>query len=282
MTFLKRWFGRQSGPTRLELRLVLETMVLMMAADGVIEDGEMVQFMAQVRGHPQLRQMSHLEVEQHLQDATKAIKKEGPSVRLRAIARGLPDKPQRMAALTMALAVALGDKKMGRAEEQVLQMMRKNFSLSQEDVDEALKEAAHSHISSTKGITLEQAYMEVMLLMAAADGHLDAEEMEHFGHQLAHHQEFEQITPEQVGIFLEISLEKLENQNIEERIQELSAQLTDIAQKRTAFRLAVEICMSDGSADPRERALLHLLQESLGLTNEEVEQALQQTVGALR
>jgi uncharacterized tellurite resistance protein B-like protein len=283
MTLLKRLFGRHAGPTPQELRLFLEAMIIMMAADGQIDDQEMAQFMAQVQTRDELRGLASDEVERHMRAASLAIKKEGVQARLQAIARGLPHPDQRMVAVSMALSIALGDRELARGEKQVLRLMQETFGLEDRQLDEAIDDARRGDARRLQDDTdapPEQAYVEIMMLMTAADGDLGGDELEHFGHQLAWRAEFEALTPEQVGLFMERSLRHLGQEGVDARLTALSAQLPLPAQRLTAFRLALEIALVDGAADQRERALLKLLQERFALAEPEVEALIQQVLGA--
>lgn len=284
MTLLKRLLRRQNGPTRLELRLFLEAMIIMMAADGQVDDHELTQFMVQVQKREELRSLTRKEIENYMQEASLAIKKEGAQNRIEAIARGLTSYEQRMAAVGMALSIALSEREMARAEKAVLRNMQEAFGLNDRDLEQAIEETRRGLRKALEGENAppEQYYIEVMMLMTAADGQLDTEELEHFGHQLAYHEEFEQITPDQVGVFMERSLKHLAEEGVENRLGAVAQAMPDPEQRLTAFRLALEICLSDGSADDHERVLLKLLQEKFELGEGEVEAMIQHILGKRR
>ena len=88
MTLFKRLFG---GGTEdgYEVRLFLETMLIMIAADGQVEDPEMKQVLALVRTRPELSHIPQRLVDKHMQEAFVAIRREGLEKRVQAIAKGL-------------------------------------------------------------------------------------------------------------------------------------------------------------------------------------------------
>lgn len=285
MPLLKRLFGRKTTGSEPEIRLFLETMLIMMAADGDIHENELAQFMHQIRIREEFQGISREDLDRHMQDARRAIKMENAEDRIRLIALGLPHHNQRLAAVCMSLSVALGNHELAPSEKVVLTMMRDAFGLTNADLELAMKTARAGNVEEVldeSASPIEQYYVETMMLMAAADGHLDGEELNRFGHQLAYQTEFEMITPEQVGTFMERSLKLLAEEGMHERLDQISAHLTDHQHRTTAFRLALEICLADGTADARERVLLKLLQEKFNLPDAVVQQEIDRFLGGRR
>ncbi len=271
MTLLKRLFGRKAIGDELEVRLFLEAMLITIAADGTVDDAELAQFMAQVQTREELQGLSRRAVDNHMQEAFVAIKEEGIPRRVEAIAQGLPRYDQRLAALGMALSIVMGDEQMADEEKTLLKMMQDAFGISPADMEAAVEAALQGNLHELleqEHTSAEQFYIESMMLMAAADGVLDPEELDKFGHQLAHLGEFENIGPEQVGVYMERSLHHLARDGLEKRLHLLAEGLTSPETRRTAFRLALEMSLADGAADAHERALLKLLQEKLALDDD--------------
>ncbi len=280
MTLLKRLFGKSARGDEHEVRLFLEAMLIMIAADGSVEDSEMAQFMAQIRTRPELSQIPRRTIDVHMQEAFAAIRVEGIERRIQAIARGLRHRDQRLAAVGMALAIAVGDGALKPEEATILKMMQAALGLSDEDVRAAIEAARAGSIGDfvDEG-TIEEVYIETMMLMAAADGMIDPAELDRFGHELAHQSVFDLTSPEQASIFMERALSNLTRDGVEVRLEAIGAALEGSAQRETAFRLALEMCLADGNADVSERALLKLLQERLGLSDAFVGQEIQKILG---
>ena len=280
MTLFKRLFGKAPDNGH-DVRLFLETMLIMIAADGQVEDTEMSHFMAQVGTRPELAQISRRVIDQHMQEAFKAIRREGIEKRIVAIARGLQRRDQRLAAVAMAIAIAMGDGKLEREETAVLDMMQAAFELSDDDISEAIKAARRGDIdtllNNDEGV--ERSFIETMMLMAAADGVIDPAEIDKFGHELAHQRDFNQISPQQVSSHLSQALEKLAAEGVEARLKSIASSLPREEQRQTAFKLALEMCLADGHADVHERALLKLLQEHFELSDDQVGRAVEKILG---
>ncbi len=276
MTLLKRLFGGQTRGDEPHVRLFLETMLIMIAADGSVDDKEMRRFMAQVRAHPQLSHLSQRMIDKHLQEAFVAIRREGLEQRIVAISKGLRRRDQRLAAVGMAMSIASGDGQMSDEELAVLGMLQGSFELTEDDLAAAASAARDGSLDSfmDEDAPVEQYYIEAMMLMAAADGDIDPAELDKFGQELAHQRHFDHVTPEQAGVYMERSLNVLETEGLEARLTAIAAHLTTDAQRQIAFELVVEMCLADGNADPQERALLKLFQERLGLSDDFVSKTI--------
>lgn len=281
MTLLTRLFGNKTTGTEPEVRLFIETMLLMIAADGQVEDGEMAQFMAEVQSRPELAGLTQGAIDEHVETSFAAIKAEGIPKRIKAIAEGLRDREQRIAAATMAVSIGLDDKGLATAERTLLNMLADAFGLSSEDVADVVTAGKRGRVEAALAgrASVQQHYVELMMLMAAADGDFDPSELDVFSERLASHPAFEDLLPATAGVYMERSLERLAEDGVQARLDAIELALTAPEQREVAFRLAVEMCLADGLADPHEKELLKLLSERFHLTDEYVADEIAAIIG---
>ena len=181
MTIFKRFFGSQTGGDAPEVALFIETMLLMIAADGQVDDREMMQFMHEVHSRPEFEGIDQIAVDQHIEEAFAALKTDGVSRRVHYIASRLKDREHRIAATTMAVSIGLGDGELGDSEATLLKILADAFALTGDEVTAIVAQArALPQTGSAEVAPTEQLYIETMMLMAAADGEFDPSEVEVF------------------------------------------------------------------------------------------------------
>ncbi|MEO1271323.1 MAG: tellurite resistance TerB family protein, partial [Myxococcota bacterium] len=180
----------------------------------------------------------------------------------------------RFAALSMAAAIAVEDGVLASAESEVVRMMQRAFQLTDDDVEAALEAARQDRLrtqpTEATETAIEHSYLEVLLLMAAADGVLEPRELERFSQQLVERPEFTNLGADQVGTMMDKVLRDLQRDGLDVRLDEIALHLTSLEQRLMAFQMALEMCIADGTADDHERTLLKLLQERFELPNDMV------------
>lgn len=281
MTLLTRLFGKKTTGHEPEVRLFVETMLLMIAADGQVEAAEMAQFLHEVRSRPELAELTQTCIDEHVDAAFAAIEADGIPKRIAAIAHGIRDREQRMAATTMAIAIGMDSDGLATAEATLLRMLANAFELDDDDIAAAVRAAQKGKVEGALAGhgSVQQYYVEVMMLMAAADGDFDPSELDVFAERLATHPAFDELTPETAGVYMERALQRLAEESVEARLDAIDDALVGQEVRETAFRLAVEMCLADGSADPHERELLKLLRDRFHLTDEFVAEEVKEIVG---
>lgn len=286
LNLFQRLFGSKTTGSEEQCGYLVESMLIMIAADGVVDDAEMDRFMNLVLTSDELQGVDEKSIDTHVQLAFSNIKRDGLKRRLAAIAAGLPSRIQRLAALRMAFLVGSGDGHLIDREAELIEQMRVAFGLSLKDYDDIRRQQlAHDKIreatsGAPAGRAPEQYYIETLLLMAAADGVLEPKELDNFGHQLANRPEFSTLTPEQAGAYMDNALRSLRRDGVEERLQVIAAALPEPDQRLAAFRLALDMCIADGVADSHERTLLKLLQARFDLSDELVTTEINRVLGA--
>lgn len=288
LSFFQRLLGNTSvdAPSH-KVRFFIETMLIMISADGEIADAEMSQFMDQLRNRPELDGMSWRALDEHVRTAFSIIKRDGVEQRLKTIADALPSHDARRGALSMALSVAVGDGSLSPAEHTVMQMIQDAFGLTDPDVESALvaaqdNQAAYANREANAPNAREQALLEIMLMMAVADGVLAPSEVERFGHELAERDTFSGLSPSRVGVFMDRALRNLQRDGVETSLKRAADALPDPDDRVLAFHLALRMCIVDGSADPHERTLLKLIQEKLELDDAIVSNAITEVLTSKR
>jgi len=288
MNLLQRLFGGQSRNNAPEIRLFVEAMLILIAADGVVEESELDGFVRQVHTRPEFQGIKQRDVDAYVQTAFGDIRRDGIDARINEIAAGLPKRDHRVAALGMAITIAVGDGGVAPAESSVLEKLRRAFELSEADFHNILLsvengESVDSILDTESGGRgcPEAHYIETILLMAAADGVLEPRELDRFGLQLAEHAEFQSLTPDQAAHILDLALRRLEREGVESRIEAIANGLPEPDQRMVAFRLALEMCVADGDASAHERTLLRLLQRRFDLSDDQVRAQLDAVLGVL-
>lgn len=289
MNLLQRLFGAQHQRTTPEVGFFIEAMLILIAADGAVEEAELEHFIRQVRAHSALREIPQNTLDAYVRDAFAAIRREGLEARIRAIAAGLPRREERLVAFTLAFGIASTDGRIAHAESNVLEQLQSAFALTDAEliaaravverslpVESVLAEVPEELPDAPP----EQLYIETLLLMAAADGVLEPRELERFALQLADNPEFHHITPDTASQHLDRALRNLERDGVESRIQAIAAGLRTPTHRQAAFRLALEMCVADGQIEPHERTLLKLLQQHLQLDEGHIRAQLDRVLGA--
>lgn len=113
-----------------------------------------------------------------------------------------------------------------------------------------------------------QALLETMMLAAYADGEFSSEEREHFKKSV------ESLTDGRLGgAKLELLLYKVQlgwmSQGREARLASVKERLTDMAARKVAFSLAVQVTAADGIIRTTERELLCDMAEALDIDRDE-------------
>lgn len=123
-------------------RLYAETMVLVSASDGVVDEKELRAILENMAGDPVFRDVSLEAARHYLADAVQALANEGLPSRLASLAHGLSTRAQRLNAFRLAVHIAFAEGSPSPAERKVLDLLQITLSLPDEDVARILKEGA--------------------------------------------------------------------------------------------------------------------------------------------
>ncbi len=140
MGILDRLAGKRSSAEESEARGYVEAMIMMIAADGVIEEGEVDDFMRNVYTRPQLSQVPQSEMISMIRRSLHAISTEGMDARIRAVARMLPHQQQKIEAFRMCLSICASDGDVAPEELAILKRMQAEFDLSESQIEQLMNE----------------------------------------------------------------------------------------------------------------------------------------------
>ncbi|MBC7910079.1 MAG: tellurite resistance TerB family protein [Pyrinomonadaceae bacterium] len=140
MGILDRLTGKRSSTEESEARAYVEAMIIMIAADGVVEDDEIEDFLRNVYTRPQLNKVPPSEMSSMIRRSLHAISTEGADARIRAIARMLPHQQQKVEAFRMCLSICASDGDVAPDELEILKKMQSEFDLSESQVEQIMNE----------------------------------------------------------------------------------------------------------------------------------------------
>lgn len=113
-------------------------------------------------------------------------------------------------------------------------------------------------------LTTEEAFAVVLLVAMAADGHVSDEERREFGAIVNRVKLYRAMNGDQFAAMMD-KLEGLLHREGAERLLDRAAQGLPEELRETAFALAADLVLADGSVETEERHLLEALQARLGL-----------------
>jgi tellurite resistance protein len=125
-------FGRQ---TEKDIQAYVDTMVILAMADGELEENEVQDLWGSIALTPRLKGISDRQIIAVCNEAYKLLMREGVDARLRAIANALPEKSQRIDAMTMAISMSASDGTIEPEEMAILRKMQDAFGLSDDDIN---------------------------------------------------------------------------------------------------------------------------------------------------
>ncbi|MDX2078512.1 MAG: tellurite resistance TerB family protein [bacterium] len=126
-----------------------------------------------------------------------------------------------------------------------------------------------------RGVTPEQkAYLEAMLILAMADGDLEDSEISDMIVNCIQHPALSGLSDKAILNSLNDSYRKMQRQGNDKRISEMAHVLTTTQQRMDALGVALSVSMADGTIEPQELVLLKQMQRAFGLTDAQVQQAM--------
>jgi len=123
-------------------RMYVETMVLVSAADGVVDEKELRTMLENMAGDPVFRDVSLEAARHYLADAVQALAIDGLPSRLAGLAHGLSTRSQRLNAFRLGVHIAFAAGEPSPAEQKVLDLLQFTLGLPDEDVARISAEGA--------------------------------------------------------------------------------------------------------------------------------------------
>lgn len=119
-----------------------------------------------------------------------------------------------------------------------------------------------------------RAYLETMMMLSLADGEVEDEEIQDLAVTIARHPKMRDLGDRQVIDTLIKSWKEIEKQGMDRRMREIAGMLSH-DQRIDAIGMAISVASSDGQIEPEEMSVLQKLQKSFGLSDADIEIAMQ-------
>lgn len=259
---------------------LIETMLLMVAADGTVKDGEMNELSRVVSEHPIFADFDTDAVAESFSRAFEALAVEGFEKRMEAIADALGTYHAQLLAFALACQVCFADGSIDETEFALLRTFQIVFGLSDETVSFVITHVQDrdsiDHIvdrlwklyTETEQLDIQSIYIEVMLLMATADGIVQVDEMTQLAMTVASHEDFSGMTTADVSDAIQTALARIQADGTATRLSALSRQLVDVPERTKAMGFAYSILVADGVVAPGESHCLKQMQAAFRLSEE--------------
>jgi tellurite resistance protein len=262
--------------------LLIEAMTLMIAADGVVADEEILELSRLTSEHPMFAGTPASAVTDTLKRSLKALAKQGFEARLHALAEGLPDYNTRLLAFAFSVSICFADGQLADQELSLLKAFQAVFGLREEHV--TLLVSAAQDRSDFNRVLFElgvegdprllrrdEAMIEVMLLMATADDEIQAAEVTRMALTVASRPEFQEMSEADVGEAISSALHRIQTHGLQSRLAELRLCLPDAADRLQALRFAISILVADGQVTLSELNHLERMRVAFDLEEDQVE-----------
>lgn len=281
MSFLRKMFsGRVSAED--PRRFLVEAMLGAMEADGDITDEEMATFEGSLGNHPLFEGLSQDELGRLTEIAADAIRVAGGGkARLSAIAAGLPSRNQRLAAYAMAAEVCVSDRELAEGEIAFLDGLQAAFGLEDEEAKEVF-EAARKHSGlltleekSAKVRQLIPAFVKCMALMAAADGEIHHEERLSMRSVLRAIPDMSVLTTAELDEAIEVAFERIAGKSGKAELVEIMKEIPERSDRYWVTVYTMIIALADGKSDWREVEFLSAMRAVFGLSEQQMDVAMQ-------
>ncbi|OIP38119.1 MAG: hypothetical protein AUK47_12555 [Deltaproteobacteria bacterium CG2_30_63_29] len=259
---------------------LIETMLLMVAANGTVNDGEMNELSKVVSEHPIFKGFDTEAVAQSFSKAFEALAVEGFEKRMEAIADALGTHHAQLLAFALACQVCFADGRIDETEFALLRTFQIVFGLSDETVSFVITHIQDrdsiDHIvdrlwklyTETEQPDIQSVYIEVMLLMATEGGVVQEDEITQLAMTVASHADFSGMNTSQVSEAIQTALARIQADGTATRLSALSRQLVDISERTKAMGFAYSILVADGVVAPGESRCLKQMQAAFRLSEE--------------
>jgi len=281
MSFLRKMF---SGKVHTEdpRRYLVEAMLGAMEADGEVTDEEMEVLQKNLEGHDLFGGLLPEETARLIDMAADAIRGAGGgNKRLEAIAKGLPARSHRLAAYAMACEMCVSDADLPESEINYLDALQRALALSDDDAHEVFEAARRD----SGLMTLEEKtsrmrdmlprFVECMALMANADEEVHFEEMIGIRAVLRNIPDMAVLTREELDTAIENAIERVKGKNTQSELKSIADSIGDPADRYWTTVYMMIIALADGKSDWREVAFLKSVEGSFGLTDTQMDSAME-------
>ena len=269
---------------------LIEAMILMIAADGVVADEEIFELSRTVSEHPIFEGNDVELIAGEFKRALRALAEEGFEARLGSLASVLDDYPSRLLAFSFATGICFSDGDLASQELELLKGFQRHFGLREEHV--ALIVAAVQEQEPVRSVLREigiddepvllsrsEAMIELMMLMAAADGEIQNVEVTRMALTVASRPEFKEMSEEDISEAFDNALRRVQTHGPVDRLAELRMSLTTSEERLQALRFAFSILVADGIATVGEAQYLEDIRVAFDLDEDSIERLTKENEG---
>lgn len=281
MSFLRKMF---SGDVTAEdpRRFIIEAMLAAMEADSDVTEEEMDVFEVALEEHELFSGLTSDARSRLIDIAADAIREAGGGRRrIESIAKGLPSRGHRLTAYAMAAEVCVSDADLPEAEIAYLDALQEALALGDEEA-RALFEGARAK-SGLKTVEERAAamrklmprFVDCMALLACADGVIHAEERAAVRSVLRNIPDMAVLTREELDAAIEDSFHRVEGADVETALADIAGAIRDPADRYWTAVYMMIIGRADGRADWREVRCLQLTRKHFGLSDAQMDAAME-------
>jgi tellurite resistance protein len=116
-----------------------------------------------------------------------------------------------------------------------------------------------------------RAYVETMLILAAADGDLGQKEAAAIAAVMTNHPKMSSLTENDLKGLIDRCMQAIISDGIDQRIREIARMLPSMSQRVDAIKMALVVALVDGVLAPTEMAVLQRMGSVFGLTASQVD-----------
>lgn len=281
MSFLRKMF---SGKVKTEdpRRYLVEAMLGAMEADGEIAAEEMDVLQSNLEGHDLFQGLLPEETARLIDLAAEAIREAGTGAkRLEAIAKGLPSRTHRLAAYTLACEVCVADAELPETEIIFLDKLQNVLGIDDKEGQEIFEA-----VRSQSGLlTLEEKasrmrgimpyFVDCMALMASADEEVHFEELMGIREVLRNIPDLSVLSNEELDEAIEVSLDRIKGKDLAGEVERMAGHIVEMNDRYWTTVYMMIVALADGKTDWREVAFLKTVEDTFGLTDTQMDQAME-------
>lgn len=280
MSFLRKMF---SGKVKTEdpRRFLIEAMLAAMEADGDVDDTEMSTLQGNLESHELFAGLTPEEIQRFIDIAADAIREAGGGrARIEAIAKGLPSRGQRLTAYAMACEVCVSDRALAESEIDYLDALMTAFGLDEAEAKEVFESARkHSGLltleeKTAKMRTMMPRFVDCMALMANADGEVHHEERMGIRAVLRNIPDMSVLTPDELEQTISAALERTAGKDVTTELAGAAKVIDGAADRYWTVVYMMIVALADGKSDWREVAFLEAARKTFGLSDYQMDVAM--------
>jgi tellurite resistance protein len=254
-------------------RWVLEAMVLGAISDGEFDRRESDEIVRAIGKNAAFVGMDADELRGHLERAFEGIASDGFPARVHALAGALPTYANRVLAFRCATKVAFANGQLANQEIAFLRELQRTLGITEGDVTRAFDAAQDADGMNVVPPSIDpvEAYLDTLLMAAAADRELRDEELATLIAFVIERDEFDGIGEDALREYIYGRLQEFSSGGTPKRLDALTDELPGVEERENAYGLAVSMALSDGELAEEERVFLVALRNALDLDDDQVE-----------